>query len=33
MSEEEIQEDDAVQMIYEDQVEQQELDTIRKLEN
>ena len=33
MSEENNQEDDAVQMIYEDQVEQQELDTIRKLEN
>ena len=33
MSENEIPEDDAVQMIYEDQVEQQELDTIRKLEN
>ncbi len=33
MSENEIPEDDAVQMIYDDQVEQQELDTIRKLEN
>ena len=33
MSENEVPEDDAVQMIYEDQVEQQELDTIRKLEN